>query len=195
VPGGGVVLHNPYDSVSYHAWVQIVQSVAVPALCKQVYEGIVKVTTDFEKTVISSIPNYEDIISDTTLDKELGKQMFVPWAQQARLTHCVGVLVKAVGSLVRVKEKFEVECSVEDEEKVAQFITSFRKAKIFLVVTVALRIITSPITEALKAEAHNLILRRKEVLPKTLLAELENVKVGKASASGVSTFTVKKFVK
>jgi hypothetical protein len=178
--------------VSYQEWVQIVQAVAFPALCKQVYEGIAKVATDLENSVISIIPAYEHIVSDRTLNILLGKQRFVPWTHHARLTQCGVDLFKAVASLGRLKEKFGVECSEEDDLKVAQFKSSFQKAKTFLVVTVALRVITSPITEAIKAEAHNLLETRKDVLPKTLLAVLENVKVGKAPASGVSPPAVKK---
>jgi hypothetical protein len=166
--------------------------VAVPALCKQVYLGIVKVITDLERTVSSIIPKYEHLISDTTLNKQLGRQRFVPWAHQARLTECTTDLFRAVVSLGKMKEKFGVECSEEDDEIVAVFSNTYRKAKVFLVVTVALRVITSPITDAIKAEAQTLLERRKDLLPKTLVAELENVKLGKASSSGVSPPTVKK---
>lgn len=134
------------------------------------------------KITKGDIPGYDHFLSDDVFNSKLVKNRLVAWKNQERLTSSSVKLWRATSEGSRLQKKFHLPVVDEDQvdevaEGLAQACNVFKDAKKAITIVVAARAIFKLTGLEQAMEIKRLLDTKKELLPRSLLTELEKARL------------------
>lgn len=174
-------------------WLARVKAVT-PAMCKFFVLRSTEALSELSAEVQACTPTYGHIVSDTSYHATLARKQILKWPSRENLNIKTVSLFNVLADLVRVHTSWALQPSIKEDVDCKEVVVSahcvFDTAKAAITLVAALAVLMETTGEERIAKATNLLLSKKDALPKMVVAELQKVIDGNPS----TTVAVKKKV-
>lgn len=161
------------------SWLKSAQD-AAPVLAEIILQAVGANISEQAQRLKASLPTIDHYLNDTTYNTKLIKSKLVGY-DRGPLTDQSVLLWTSLSDAGRLREKFDM-CSASSEafleEPLGHGQMAFRSAKRFLAIVVGVEIVFKTTGSAKATEANKLLATKADLLPKTLVAELQKATTG-----------------
>lgn len=168
------------------SWLKAAQD-AAPVLAEIILQSVGASISEQAQRLKASLPTIDHYLNDTTFNTKLIKSKLVGY-DRAPLTEQSVLMWNSLSDASRLREKFDM-CSASSEvfleEPLGHGLTAFRSAKRFIAIAVGVEVVFKTTGSAKTTEAKKLLATKADLLPKTLVAELEKAMTGVEAAAGM----------